>query len=391
MKHLPFLLVLAIFCISSCNTPKPKSHKIALNMIVKNESQVIERCLNSVLPLIDYWVIVDTGSTDGTQQIIKDFMKKKGIAGELYERPWVNFGHNRQEALDLVKGKADFVFFIDADEYLVYEPNFQLPPLDKDFYFMNISHSGSRYSRIQLINNQLDWHWVGVLHEYVGSSQAQTSDTFKNVYNMYTTEGARSKDPKKYLKDAEILEAGLKAEPHNSRYLFYLAQSYKDAGLYEKALENYEKRVASGGWDQEVFWSLYQVANLKRALGRPKSEVVDSYMKAYAYRPTRIEPLYEVANYFRELGDFHSAYSVGKVAEIIPPSNDLLFVQQWMYDYGMPLELSISAYWTGKFEECQKISQDLLKQNNLHPNVRTCIENNLGFANAKLIEKVLTP
>src|SRR5580704_1601575 len=60
-----------------------RSKTICLNMIVKNESRVIQRCLDSVKHIIDYWVIVDTGSTDGTQNVIKDFMKD--IPGDLYE------------------------------------------------------------------------------------------------------------------------------------------------------------------------------------------------------------------------------------------------------------------------------------------------------------------
>src|SRR5574340_542399 len=94
---------------------------ICLNMIVKNESKVIERCLASVKPIIDTWVIVDTGSTDGTQAIVREFLKD--IPGELHERPWVNFGHNRNEALELARGKADYLLLIDADDKLAYEEN----------------------------------------------------------------------------------------------------------------------------------------------------------------------------------------------------------------------------------------------------------------------------
>ena len=93
-------------------------HKLCLSMIVKNESHIIHECLNSVYKDIDYWVIVDTGSTDNTKEIITNFFKEKGIPGELHEKPWVSFGHNRTEALDLCKGKAEYAFMIDADDYL---------------------------------------------------------------------------------------------------------------------------------------------------------------------------------------------------------------------------------------------------------------------------------
>lgn len=113
--------------------------KISLVMIVKNESHVIERCLASVLPVIDTWVIVDTGSTDGTQQKIKDFFDRVGIPGKLYERPWVDFGHNRSELLELARPEADYSLMIDADEILEFEdPNFDPDTfknsLTKDLY-----------------------------------------------------------------------------------------------------------------------------------------------------------------------------------------------------------------------------------------------------------------
>ena len=75
--------------------------RICLNMIVKNESRVIERCLRSAKPFIHSWAISDTGSTDGTQDIIRRVMAD--VPGELIERPWVDFAHNRNQALELAK------------------------------------------------------------------------------------------------------------------------------------------------------------------------------------------------------------------------------------------------------------------------------------------------
>ena len=91
--------------------------RICLSMIVKNESPVIHRCLASVRPWIDHWVIVDTGSSDGTQDQVRAALA--GVPGSLHERPWQDFAHNRNEALDLARAQADYVLFIDADEQLV--------------------------------------------------------------------------------------------------------------------------------------------------------------------------------------------------------------------------------------------------------------------------------
>ena len=88
------------------NSDTVATKKVTLVMIVKDESRVIERCLASVLPVIDSWVIVDTGSTDDTKEKIKKFFDNVGIPGELHESKWVNFGTNRTEALELAYQSA---------------------------------------------------------------------------------------------------------------------------------------------------------------------------------------------------------------------------------------------------------------------------------------------
>lgn len=380
-----FIVPLALYAES------PTHQKICLNMIVKNEKDVIERCLNSMLPMIDYWVIVDTGSTDGTQDIIKNFMKAKNMPGELHERPWINFGHNRNEALQLAKGKADYTFFIDADEYLKYEPGFKIPVLDKDFYYVNVSFGGCKYARVLCINDKLDWKWIGVLHEAVCCDSAQTCGTLENVYDFVTAEGARSKDPDKFLRDVATLQKGLIDEPENTRYQFYLAQSYSDAGNREESIKQYEKRIEMGGWDQELFWSAYKIAEMKKALGKPKDECIAAYSRAFNFRKCRVEPLYGIANIFREKEDYQSGYNVAKLALSMPQTDDLLFVQQWMYDWGLELELSICAYWTGKYQESKKVCEQLLAKPNLLQSVKECVTRNLEFANSKILEELISP
>src|SRR6187399_3263414 len=84
---------------------------VCLTMIVKNETAVVERCLRSVRPFVDCWSIVDTGSTDDTPRLIAAALAD--LPGELHERPWSDFGHNRTEALALARGRADYSLVID--------------------------------------------------------------------------------------------------------------------------------------------------------------------------------------------------------------------------------------------------------------------------------------
>ena len=359
---------------------------VCLNMIVKNESPVITRCLNSVKPLIDYWVIVDTGSTDGTQEIIKECMAE--IPGELHECPWINFAHNRNEALDLAREKGDYILFIDADEMLEYPPDYQWPTLDKDRFDITMILGNIQYSRVELIRSDLDWKWYGVLHEYIHASKCKTIEQLTHIFRTSKSDGHRSSDPKKFLKDAAVLEAALIAEPDNHRYQFYLAQSYRDAGEFELAIENYQKRASAGGWDQEVFISLLQIARLQRALNRDPKIVIDAFLTAYAYRPSRAEPLCDLAKYYRSLRMFCKAYQVALLGMSLPFPNDALFVERSPYEYDLALECSVAAYWLGNYEECQRISTELLLKSHLPIHVRRIVESNLNFANTRLIEKI---
>lgn len=389
------LSIFGTFCfilIVSSILPATASRKktICVNMIVKNESKVITRCLASVKPIIDYWVIVDTGSSDGTQEIIKNFMKD--IPGELHERPWINFGHNRNEALQLAKGKSDYVLIIDADEVLLYDKNFRLPNLDKDFYYITTLHGASEYVRNQLINNTLSWRWVGVLHEYLDCREACRSDLLAGVKNLYGTDGARSKDPKKYKKDAEVLEAALLAEPDNSRYVFYLARSYRDAGEPASALKYFTKRVEMGGWDEEIFWSLLEIGLAQQKLSMPEETVVKSLTDAHTFKPGRAEPLFYLAKYHRTLGNWMEAYLAASKGLTLPlPSNERLFVQKSIYDYDILMEYSIATYWIGKYGESQSASEALLKNPKVPGNVKEIVKNNLVFAIDKQKDNPVLP
>src|SRR5690349_12653781 len=176
---------------------------VCLNMIVKNESSIIKRCLESVKRLIDYWVIVDTGSTDGTQEIINEFLKD--IPGELHERPWVDFGYNRNEALNLTIGKANYALFIDADDILVYSNEFCFPKLEDDAYFIIqrefYEHTFTDHFNFFLIKTGLDYYWKGAIHESLFSETNKTIKLLKGIYIKYINDGSRSKDHKKIEKD----------------------------------------------------------------------------------------------------------------------------------------------------------------------------------------------
>lgn len=359
---------------------------ICLNMIVKNESAVITRCLDSVKDLIDYWVISDTGSTDGTQQIIRDYFAQHHIAGELFEHKWQDFAHNRNLALTHALNKADYILLMDADDYLVTTPGFQFANLNVDGYQLKLAHDSLSYFNIKLIRADLPWHWEGVLHEYLECNTPYSLENWQEgCYIASPREGARSRNPHKYQDDAKVLAKALEQEPNNARYRFYLAQSHRDYDNYKAAIKQYQKRANMGGWEEEAWYSTLQVALLKERAKYPLTEVVHAYLGAYERRPQRAESLHHLARYLREQERYALAYVYATTAANTPlPPDDVLFVSTGIYQWQARDELAVAAYWTGHYQQCADLCDQLLSNPAVPETARPRILDNLNHAHNQL-------
>lgn len=356
MKPLLCIFLLALSSLSAAE----RKQTFCLNMIVKNERPVIERALGSAKKWIDYWVIVDTGSTDGTQEIIKAFLHD--VPGELHERPWVDFAHNRNEALQLAKGKGDYLLFLDADEELQWDKSFQFPVLDKDMYLGTVRYGGQEGKRGLLLKNGLPWRWVGVLHEtidLIGSREASIGH-LHGMTTLARLEGCRSRDPQKFQKDAETLEKALQKEPNNSRYIYYLAKTYWAVPNFSLALKNFQKRAAMPEWNEEVYDSLCQVALLQERLGQPNETVIKSWSKASQHRPMRAEPLYQLARCYSKDKNYLMTYIIAKFGCSLPLSPEWTHVDRWIYEWGLTWQMAIAASHIGRKEEALALKKKLL-------------------------------
>ncbi|MGQ4415143.1 glycosyltransferase [Streptomyces sp. SAS_269] len=358
---------------------------VCLNMIVKDEAHVIRRCLESVRPLIDTWVILDTGSTDGTQDVIRETLA--GLPGALHESPWRGFDLSRTEAIELARDRADYLLFIDADDVMETGGRFTMPKLEYDCYDFEVRHGPLVHWRPTLVSTRLPWRYVGVLHEYLDCGTRFSRETFDGARMVIMGGGGRLKggEREKYLRDAAILKDGLAKEPDNARYAFYLAQSWRDAGEPAKALAAYDRRADMDGFAEEAFCARLYAARLAMTLKRRAPEVMARFLDAHEYRPTRAEPLGELAHLCRVNGQrWPLAYLFARRAAELSRPPDILFVEQAWYDWRALDELAVSAYWMGEYRESLECCEKLLDAGKVPEEHRERIVENRDFARAKL-------
>ena len=314
---------------------------ITLVMIVKNENPGVLTCLESVWQYVARYDICDTGSTDGTQAVIKKFFDEKGIPGEVYQHDWVGFSVNRTLAFQVAEGKAKWMFVIDADDRLL--TPLKIPKKTKaDWISVTINENTASQQRKHIFRSGLQWGYEGIVHEYPYSvpkeSERLMDLTLKEIVIEGTRTGFRSQNPNKYLDDAKKLEGALeelvkipKSQwPHwrknlDARYVYYIAQSYWDHKMYEESIAWYTRRLTMGGFKEEIYRSYmkraycYQwlrnvaaaahphaspstnstlVSNSQNLTGESEytSEyIIGKFMEAYEYEKYRAEASYEIA------------------------------------------------------------------------------------------------
>src|ERR1043165_2250010 len=214
---------------------------VCLVMIVKNEEAVIRRCLESAKPFFDYWVIWDTGSSDGTIRIVQEVLRD--VPGELHKGEWVSFGHNRSMAIAQARGKADYHLVVDADMTVEARDDWN-KHLTADGYLIRFRGKLEYYLPL-LVSDRHQWRHIGVTHEYIHSDTARSFEKRPEISVTHHCDGRNRAD--KFQRDIRLLTEALKIEPENGRHMFYLAQSYRDIGLGGQAVEWYARRVAQGG------------------------------------------------------------------------------------------------------------------------------------------------
>jgi len=372
-------------------------------MIVKNESKIIKRLLNSVAPFIDSYCICDTGSTDNTIELIKEFFVDAEIPGIIVQEPFKNFGYNRSFALkaceSIVQG-ADYILLLDADMVLQIDPKitkqqFCSGLITADAHYIFQGTEAFLYKNIRILRNRAEMSYIGVTHEYVNIPKGLSIKMIDKSTAFILDIGDGGSKQDKFLRDVKLLSQGIIDEPENIvRYTFYLANTYRDSGQPDLAIETYKKRIALGSWFEEVWQSYYNIGNIYYNKGE-YGNAIYNWLEAYHIHPERVENLHKIIQYYRLQSKYQIAYPFYVLAKrqlqklekngITP---DYLFVQKDVYDYKVDYEMTILGYYCNTDGyDLERISMDVLAYPYLDEHILKNVISNYKFYTKALYAK----
>ena len=336
---------------------------ICLNMIVKDESHIIEKTLNNIISQIPitYWVISDTGSSDNTKEIITNFFKEKNIPGELIENEWKDFSYNRTLAINHAFDKTDYLFFFDADDYI--HGNLQLPlELNNDNYLLKFG-CGIEYTRPLLVSNRIRWKYNGVLHEYlVNIGDIKGTAVVDGDYWIESGRtGARNLNPNKYRDDGLVLEKGFEEEKEDeslkNRYAYYAGQSFEDAGMFQKAVEWYEKLLPLNFSPQYKYVACVRAGNCYSKLKNIERSMF-FWMKSYEFDNERLDGIVRLMEFYYNNGLHFMVVSLYEKFKNVNVGN---FVSKIFYDDSVYSKFNYYNQISGCYADGKKSAYDSCK------------------------------
>jgi glycosyltransferase involved in cell wall biosynthesis len=362
--------------------------KIVLTQIMKNESHVLNRMLDSIKGFADGICMVDTGSTDGSIEILKKWGEDNGVETYVFERAFDNFENSRNysiaKAKEMFLGKNDghtyYGFWLDADEMLEVDPKFSKSKCVLDLYMFNTYIGPMRYTRNEFYRLDKDFQFYGPIHEFIvyKGSEKITSGLLDGISVKVQMDGGSWKTniSEKYRKHAMVFEEYIQTNK-DPRWIFYTAQSWHDSASTQDRLENEERwrralkyytdRVSiKDGYEEERYYSQYRIACVKKNLELPWVEVHQEALKAYSMDPTRAESIKLIIEYYFMVGEWHLAYIYTKFSMDTfhgknPYPKKLLFVDESLYKWRF-LELhSAACFYTGRHDEAKSVYMQLRK------------------------------
>ncbi len=343
------------------------SKTVGLVMIVKNEELTLPRLATSVRHQLDYWTIVDTGSTDRTPQMTPELFD--GVPGQLIEDRFRGFGPSRNVALEAARGHTDWMLTIDADETVEGNLRGALNVEDADAIEARLEYANLSYWRTSLLSSESPWRWDGRAHEFLTLGEPAPRLARTDAFHVFHhADGGNH--PDKLERELGLLEEDLEEKPEDSRTAFYLARTHEDMGHVQAAADFYRRRIALEGWDEETWYSRWRLGTCLLRLGRI-DEGIGVLLHAWGERPWRAEPLATLMEHYRLNSQWPLCWEMGVLATrytgVRPdgkgrsPDADRLFVHQDVYQWRVAYERSICAWYVNEPSTGRRLCDYLMR------------------------------
>ena len=351
--------------------------RIIILIMVKNESKIIKRSIDSTLSFADAICIEDTGSTDDTVEVIKEHYKSITIPTKITQHPWRNFGYSRSHSFISAQNfckeigwnpARTYAIAIDADMNLIVPTSFNKDRLSLSGYQIMQINGSLEYVNMRIMRISDSWSCIGATHEYWNMPEGEKIGTIAKefIYIDDKNDGGCKSD--KFTRDLQLLLDEVKEQPENVRTNFYLAQTYKCLDDYDNAIKAYKKRITLGGWFEEVWYSYYMISQLYISKDQPeKAELW--VQRGQKYNNYRAESLYNIAKYFRQqpASQWKAMHYLKEAMQISKPSVSL-FTEGDIYEYLLDYENTILQCWVNPLRKEGNIAsiKYMLKSNPPH-------------------------
>jgi glycosyltransferase involved in cell wall biosynthesis len=374
--------------------------KLALNFICKDESHVIGKMLESAKSITDLIVATDTGSTDGTQDIIRKFGEDNNIPTYVYDRPFDNFENSRNNSMEKLREVVKELgwdpdkvhgYWFDCDETVIVQPNFDKKQFTKDLYMMNTYIGQMKYTRNTFFKVSKPFRWYGPVHEFIVCDDKNiTSGLAENIHvDVKMTGNSWQGDiPAKYKAHAHVLEKYIDNDRKDPRWIFYTAQSYHDSASLpnnkeeneerlRRALKYYRERTSRpDGYAEEIYYSQFRIGTIMRILEEPWALTHQECLKAYTMDPARGESIKTIIDYYLQVGEWHMAYLYTKFCKVNfhgknPYPKRLLFVDESLYTWKFAEAHAAACFYTGRMDEAKANYQEILNLVKTNPQAFT--------------------
>lgn len=326
---------------------------VSLCMIVRNEEQVLERCLKSISFLVDEIIIVDTGSVDRTKEIAALFTDK------IYDFTWINdFAAARNFAYS--HATKDYQMWLDADDVFpeMYKDDFlnlkkTLNP-DTDMvtmkYHTHFDADGNPIltsTRERLTKREKNFKWLDPVHECI----ALQGTIFPSNITIHHLSSPSSSDSRRNLDIYESLErSGAELSP---RQQYYFARELKDHMQFSRAAAYFEQFLeGKKGWIEDNIGSCLNLAVCYRALGKTE-KILPVLIQSFNYDSPRPDICCQIGYYYMEQKQFAIALNWFQVAARMDEPSSLGFVAQDFKDYIPQIESCVCCSELGQFHQAR--------------------------------------